>query len=90
MPVELDIEIWPTSIVVPASYRIELSIRGKDYEYGGSPVVVPHVPYPQRGVGPFTHSDLRDRPTATFGGKNKLHFSQEQKPFLLLPIIPSK
>src|SRR5262249_58800742 len=34
--VELDIEIWPTSIVVPAGYRVGLSIRGKDYEYGGA------------------------------------------------------
>src|SRR6185437_9789333 len=35
-PVELDIEIWPTSIVVPAGYRIAISIRGKDYEFGGA------------------------------------------------------
>ena len=34
--VELDIEIWPTSIVVPAGYRVALTIRGKDYEYGGA------------------------------------------------------
>ena len=34
--VELDIEIWPTSIVVPAGHRIALTIRGKDYEYGGA------------------------------------------------------
>jgi len=33
--VELDIEIWPTCIVVPAGYRIALTIRGKDYEHGG-------------------------------------------------------
>ncbi|MEJ2433720.1 MAG: CocE/NonD family hydrolase, partial [Pseudolabrys sp.] len=32
---ELDIEIWPTCIVVPAGYRIGLSIRGKDYVYPG-------------------------------------------------------
>ena len=31
-PVELDIEIWPTSIVVPPGYRLALSVRGKDYE----------------------------------------------------------
>jgi predicted acyl esterase len=90
MPVELDIEIWPTSIVVPAGYRIALSIRGKDYEYGGAPVVAPHVPYPLRGVGPFIHSDPRDRLAATFDGKNKLHFGQEQQPYLLLPIVPPK
>src|ERR1700758_4711325 len=29
--VGLDVEIWPTSIVVPAGYRIGLSIRCKDY-----------------------------------------------------------
>src|SRR5829696_5092900 len=34
-PVELDIELWPTSIVVPKGYRVALTIRGKDYEYGG-------------------------------------------------------
>ena len=32
---ELDIEIWPTSIVLPKGYRIGLSVRGKDYVYPG-------------------------------------------------------
>ena len=31
-PVELDIEIWPTSIVVPPGYRSRSTVRGKDYE----------------------------------------------------------
>ncbi|GIS15425.1 MAG: hypothetical protein CM15mP117_08570 [Alphaproteobacteria bacterium] len=26
---ELDIEIWPTSIVIPKNYRIALTVRGK-------------------------------------------------------------
>ena len=34
----LDIEIWPTSIVVPAGYRIALTVRGKDYEHAGPAV----------------------------------------------------
>jgi hypothetical protein len=88
VPVELDIEIWPTCIVVPAGYRIALTIRGKDYEYGGPPVVASHVPYPLRGVGPFIHSDAKDRPAAIFGGKNTLHITKERQPWLLLPIIP--
>jgi hypothetical protein len=33
--VGLDVEIWPTSIVVPTGYRIALTVRGKDYEYAG-------------------------------------------------------
>src|SRR5438105_5828599 len=32
---ELDVEIWPTCIVVPAGWRIALSIRGRDYEHEG-------------------------------------------------------
>ena len=35
-PVELDIEIWPTSIVVPPGYRLALTVRGKDYEVDGT------------------------------------------------------
>ncbi len=31
--VQLDVEIWPTSIVVPAGHRIALTVRGKDYEW---------------------------------------------------------
>ncbi len=29
---QLDIELWPTSIVVPAGYTLAVSVRGKDYE----------------------------------------------------------
>src|SRR6516165_5183410 len=31
-PIELDVEIWPTCIVVPAGYRLGLTVRGRDYE----------------------------------------------------------
>src|SRR3989449_11597765 len=34
---ELDVEIWSTCIVVPAGYRIGLTVRGRDYEYPGGP-----------------------------------------------------
>jgi predicted acyl esterase len=87
-PVELDIEIWPTSIVVPPGYRLALSVRGKDYEYDGSDAALPHAPYPMKGVGPFTHTNPKDRPPAIFFGKNTLHFSGEHAPYVLLPVIP--
>ncbi len=86
--VELDIELWPTCIVVPTGYSIALTIRGKDYEYGGSPVIAPHVPYPLRGVGPFIHNNSKDRPADVFGGRNALHFDENRQPWLMLPIIP--
>src|SRR5215207_677310 len=62
-PVELDVEIWPTSIVVPAGYRIGLTIRGKDYEYGGgSGGRLSNFKNELKGCGPFLHDDPVDRP----------------------------
>jgi len=87
-PVELDVEIWPTSIVVPKGYHVTLTVRGKDYEVDGTDAALPHAPYPMKGVGPFTHTNPLDRPAAIFGGKNTLHFGGKFAPYLMLPIIP--
>jgi predicted acyl esterase len=88
-PVELDVEIWPTSIVVPAGYRLALSVRGKDYEVDGTDIALPNAPYPMKGVGPFLHIDADDRPPAVFGRRNTLHFAAGKQPYLLLPVIPA-
>jgi uncharacterized protein len=89
MPVELDIEIWPTSIVVPAGYRIALTVRGRDYEYGGgSGGKLSNFKNELKGCGPFLHDDPVDRPPAVFDGRTMLHFSSDQQPYLLLPVIP--
>jgi predicted acyl esterase len=90
VPVELDVEIWPTSIVVPAGHRIGLTVRGKDYHYGGPPVVTAGSKFEQTGVGPFVHNSLKDRPPEIFGAPVTLHFSPDQQPCLLLPVIPEK
>jgi hypothetical protein len=88
-PVELDIEIWPTCIVVPPGYRLALTVRGKDYEVDGRNAALPSAPYPMKGVGPFLHIDPDDRPAAIFGGRNTLHFAVGKQPYLLLPIVPA-
>ena len=87
-PVELDVEIWPTSIVVPTGYHIALTVRGKDYEYDGTDIALPHASYPMKGVGPFIHVDPDDRPAATFACRNTLHFAASRQPYVLLPVIP--
>jgi predicted acyl esterase len=87
-PTELDIEIWPTSIVIPKGYRLGLNVRGKDYEFDGTDAGVAHAPYQMKGVGPFWHRNPADRPMEIFGGKNTLHFSEKMRPYLLLPVIP--
>ena len=88
-PVALDIEIWPTCIVVPAGYRIALTIRGKDYEYEGEAATLSNMKNPMRGCGPFVHDDPTDRPSAIFGGRVTLHFGSKYPASVLLPVIPS-
>jgi predicted acyl esterase len=89
--VGLDIEIWPTSIVVPAGYRVGLTVRGKDYVYGGpSGGRLSNFKNELTGCGPFLHDDPRARPPEIFGGVTSLHFGGAARPYLLLPIIPAK
>ncbi|MBI3915871.1 MAG: CocE/NonD family hydrolase [Betaproteobacteria bacterium] len=86
--VALDIEIWPTCIVVPAGYRIALTIRGKDYEYEGEAATLSNMKNPMRGCGPFMHDDETDRPPEIFGGKVTLHLGPSRPAHALLPVIP--
>jgi len=89
-PVDLDVEIWPTSIVVPSGYKLGLTLRGKDYENEGPPLVLEGVKYTLTGVGPFLHTHPQDRSPAIFDSINTLHFVPGQQPYVLLPVIPSK
>jgi uncharacterized protein len=90
-PVELDIELWPTSIVVPAGYRVALTVRGRDYEYGGgSGGRLSNFKNELTGCGPFLHDDPADRPAVIFGGQTTLHFAGDRQGYLLLPVVPPK
>jgi uncharacterized protein len=89
-PVALDIEIWPTSIVIPKGYRLGLSVRGKDYHYPGEPLKIAGFKYSLTGVGPFLHHHPKDRPAEVFGATNTLHFDAAEQPYVLLPVIPAK
>ena len=72
---ELEVEIWPTSIVVPAGYRLGLSIRGNDYQYEGDLGQASLTTFKNRltGCGPFLHDDPLDRPAAVFGRWVTIH-----------------
>ena len=86
---ELDVEVWPTCIVLPPGYRLALSVRGRDYEYEG-PVSEfgQRFVYAGRGVGPFTHADPETRPPEVYGGRVTLHTGPSHPSYLLLPLIP--
>ena len=74
-PVPLDVEIWPTSMVCPAGWRLVLTVQGHDF--------VPD------GPGRLRHNHPQDRPAEEFGGTNTLHTGGSHAASLLLPLIPA-
>jgi predicted acyl esterase len=74
-PVMVDVEIWPTSIVVPEGHRLVLTLAGKDFEFPGLP-------------GRMLHNDERDRPAALFGSTHTIYTTPEDPSYLLMPLIP--
>ena len=88
---EVDVEVWPTCIVVPPGHRLALTVRGKDYVYGGDVAPSEHkTAKPWTGVALFRHDDPADRPVSVFGGDVTLHAGPGMQPFLLLPVIPQQ
>jgi predicted acyl esterase len=80
---EVQVELWPTCIVVPKGYRIALRVEGKDFtrsEKGG----------PLTGSGPFLHFNPKDRPPDVFGGENSIHTGGQYKSYLQIPVVPPK
>ena len=82
---ELDIEIWPTCIVVPAGYCLALDIRGSDFARSSSDDTTMW-----RGSGPWLHDDSLDRPPGIFAGSTTVHTGPATEFYLLIPIIPKR
>ena len=99
---EVDVEIWPTCLVVPAGYTLELLIEGKDF---ARPAEERDPTYAQMsarmssfagrdwpelfcGCGLFLHNDPQDRPPDVFGATNTIHTGGPHSSYLLVPVIP--
>ncbi len=87
-PVDVDVELWPSGIVVPKGYRIAVSIRGKDYVWQDKTgAKLSNFKNELKGSGPFLHDDPRDRPPAIFGGTTSIHVEPGADNYVLMPII---
>jgi predicted acyl esterase len=82
---EVEVEIWPTCIVLPAGFRLRLDIRGKDFARPADPSSAT----PHRGSGPWLHDDAIDRCPAIFAGSTTIHTGPAYASRLLLPVIPA-
>ena len=73
-------EIWATSVAVPAGGRLALTLQGCDFER-------PNVEGPFKGSGFFTHESVADRPSSVFGGRHTILSGGERQSWLQLPIV---
>ena len=88
-PYEVDIEIWPTSIVLPAGSTLSLTISGRDFARGATGTATSASELIGRGSGLFIHCDPADRPAPAFSGHTTLHTGGTACSRLLLPVIPA-
>ena len=87
-PVALDVEIWPTSVAIPAGHRLGVSVQGRDFRLPGDGPWPVAFGIAMRGNGIFVHDDPADRPADVFGGVTTLHSGGPGPSYLLLPVIP--
>ncbi|GAA1826787.1 CocE/NonD family hydrolase [Pseudonocardia ailaonensis] len=84
----VEVEIWPTCVVLPAGYRVALQVGGHDFER--EPPEDPNEAWVSRGSGPWLHTHAEDRPTAAFAGETTIHTGGGTASALLLPIVPPR
>jgi predicted acyl esterase len=82
---EVDVELWATCVVLPAGYRLALSILGRDFDHGLEPIELGGRV--MRGSGPFLHEHPQDRPMDLFDNAVTVHTGPETPSRLLLPVI---
>ncbi|KAF3770722.1 hypothetical protein M406DRAFT_59624 [Cryphonectria parasitica EP155] len=71
---EVDVEIWPTNVIVDKGSMLVFEVSSGDTQ----------------GCGTFQHSSEVDRPESKFGGDNHILFGTGFDNYLTLPVIPSK
>jgi predicted acyl esterase len=71
---EVDIEIWPTNVVVEKGGKIVFEVSSGDTQ----------------GCGIFGHKHPEDRSEEVLAGLNNLHFSKGHQNYVSLPIVPPK
>lgn len=88
---ELDVEIWPACIVVPAGHHLALTVRSRDYEWDGPPAFLNQNQFanPLRGCGPLIHDDPADRTPDVAANDVTLYTGDDYPSHLLVPVIPA-
>jgi predicted acyl esterase len=69
----VDVEVWPTNVVISPNHRLVLEVSSGDTQ----------------GAGIFGHDSEVDRPHDALLGLNNIHFGPEYENWVLMPVIPA-
>ena len=86
-PVDLQVEIWPTSVIIPAGYRLGVVVGGRDFEFSGEGPRPFTYGVSMRGNGIFVHTDPADRGSDVYAGRTTLISGGDHPSYLLLPVV---
>jgi predicted acyl esterase len=70
----VDVEIWPTNVVLQKGDRLVFEISSGDTQ----------------GAGLFEHTSKEDRAEGILKGMNHIHFGPQHENWLLMPVIPAR
>ncbi|CAJ2507688.1 Uu.00g088740.m01.CDS01 [Anthostomella pinea] len=70
----VDIELWPSNVIVDKGNQIVFEVASGDTQ----------------GSGIFQHNSATDRYPAKFAGQNHIHFGEGLENYVTLPVIPPK
>ncbi len=84
----LDIELWPTSVVVPPGYRLGLAVRGRDYQFNEPDDAYGIQVELMNGSGRCVHADTFDRDANWLEGTVSIHTGPKVEGTLWLPVVP--
>lgn len=85
---ELDIEVCPACVVLPAGYRLGLSVLGQDFQHDAEPTEWGKTGLLMRGSSNELHDDPRYRPAEIYDNEVTVHSGPGRESYLLLPVIP--
>ena len=76
---EVDVELWPTNVVVSKGHKLVFEVSAEDTQ----------------GSGIFKHNHAEDRPLERLQGQNHIHWrkgvsGKYEGNYIMLPIIPPK
>jgi predicted acyl esterase len=85
---EVDLEIWPTCIVLPPGYQLGVTFSVRDYENTSlPPIVMSNFKNQMTGCGPFLHDDPVDRPTEITQGVVTIHCGGSTPSNIVVPVL---